>query len=393
MGPTSHARLSPSSAERWIECPASVRLAALMPVPPESPYALEGTTAHALAEITASATLEKITPRQKAGRLAAWHKRYAPDLEARAEMQRHVDAYTAYLVEALQREPFSQLMLEQRLPTGIPDCWGTTDAAIISPRHVEIVDFKYGQGIRVEAEGNPQLRLYAIGALESLGDLLGDVETVYMTVFQPRLDNVSTAQMPASELRAWRDSILPIAESARKPGAKFGPSEAACRWCPASGHCAAQLAKVTAEDFSVDPDLLTPEEIGEALARLPLIKTWMAALETGALDRAYSGEAIPGWKVVMSGARRYIEQPDAVLDRLLSWTNPDGTTYDVEDLSKRTLKGIGDLEKLLGTELFDVLCGTFVGKTEGKPSLVPESDKRAAIDPNGEAAAAFKEES
>lgn len=380
---TLHATLSPSSAERWISCPASVLLSEQAPEEQESVYAREGTACHALAELRARHTLIQAIPRYDQKR-AAWIKEFdiAPDAEA--EMLEHADAYVDFLRERLAATPGAQLLLEQRLPTGIPNSWGTSDAIIVSPTVVESIDLKYGMGVRVEAHGNPQLRLYGVGALDTYGDLLGDVEVVRLTVFQPRLGHVATEELSAQELRDWRDSILPIAKSALEPGAPFGPSEDACRWCPMSGRCKPQMEWATARDFGLEPNVLDDEELAGALDQLPAIKMWVAAVEAYTLHRAFSeGKPIPGYKVVQSGGKRSVVDHEGLIEAAVLLGFPE------DAVSTRKAKGIGELEKLLKRS-FDMVAGPFVKKGEGSPSLVPESDRRESINPEARAAEDFK---
>jgi len=344
-----------------------------VPEAPDNVYAREGTAAHALAEIMArNQLLGAVT-----GTRAAWREQYGISDEAEAEMAEHCQAYVGYLRSRLGEN--SQLLLEQRLPTGVPDCWGTSDAIIVSPSTVESVDLKYGLGVRVEAEGNPQLRLYGIGALESFGDLLGPVETVRLTIFQPRLNHVATEEIAAADLRAWRDSIIPTAELALGPDAPFGPSLETCRWCPVNGQCRAQAEYSTRQDFGLQADLMDEYELAEALARIPMIEAWCAAVRDYCLARVYSeGKPIPGYKVVMSGGRRVVTDPEAALEALTA------IGYTLDQVSVRKVRGIGELEKLLGGD-FGLAVGPFVQKTEGSPALVPESDKRPAVNPEAQA--------
>lgn len=348
----------------------------------DNEYTLEGTAAHALAEVEAS-TIASTPVRGQALRSARvrWRKEY-PNADE-AEMMPHVLAYVKLLKERLAVYPHSRLFLEQRMPTGIPECWGTSDAVIVSPEHVEIVDFKYGQGVAVSAEDNPQVRLYGAGALDTFGDLLGDVRLVLMTIFQPRLESVSTSEMTADDLRAWREEIvLPAAVEARGDNAHFGPSVDACRWCPAKGLCRAQMEAATAEDFSHSYDLLTLEELAAQLDRLPMVKQWITGVEDTALRLAYSEDkAIPGYKVVMSGGKRYVRDPEGAMEAL-------APLYEAEQYCDLKVKGIGALESLLKGQ-FDDVVGPYISKTEGKPSLVHESDKRKSINPNGQAASEF----
>jgi len=384
--PGSHAVLAPSAAERWISCPASVRVVAKLPREIDSPYAAEGTAAHALGEIEVRRAFGQLDDDGYRKALQRWRRTYAAFRDRYDEMRGHMLAYVALVQERAAQHPYTQVMVEQRVASGIPGCDGTADVALVSPVHVEIIDLKYGQGVTVEAEGNPQLRLYGVGALEKYGDLLGDVEHVYMTVFQPRLEHTLTAVMAAEDLRAWRDSLLPIAEQALGDDAPFGPSEAACRWCPASGSCPAQLAHVTERDFGTDVDQLSPEEMARALAMAPQIREWLNALEVAALRTAYSeGKPIPGYKVVLSGGKRVIDDVHtADVTTMLT-----ALGYTEEEFTERKLRGIVALEKLLGKQQFPIILADFVRKTEGKPSLVPESDKRRAISPDAEAVKEF----
>lgn len=380
-----HATLAPSAAERWISCPASVLLAEDVPEQPDSVYAREGTAAHALGELMARQQLLKdLTEKQYESQLRAWRKTFDVASDAEAEMAEHAQAYVDFLRERLDATPASSLLLEQRLPTGVPNCWGTSDAVIVSPTVVESVDLKYGMGIRVSAVDNPQLRLYGIGALEAYGDLLGEVHTVRMTIFQPRLAHVSTEELPAAELRSWRDSILPIAQAALEPGAPFGPSEEACRWCPMSGNCKPQMEWATTRDFGLQPDVMSDDELAAALDALPGIKQWVAAVEAYTLNRVYSeGKPIPGYKVVMSGGKRSISDHQGAIKALAD------LGYPLDKVATLKAKGIGELEKLLKGS-FDEVVGPFVKKGEGSPSLVPESDGREPINPEGQAAQDFQ---
>lgn len=384
--PGEHAVLSPSASERWISCPASVRMAEKVPEAPDSPYAAEGTAAHALGELRLRWYLHRINDRQYVDELTQWmidNAQYDYD-----EMVQHIGAYVALVDERRKTHPNTAVLVEQNVQTGIPQCSGTADVILVSPTHVEIIDLKYGAGVAVHAEGNSQLRLYAVGALEEYGDVLGTPTDVYMTVFQPRIGDghADTAHMTADDLRAWRDSLRPMAQVALGDDAPFGPSDEACRWCPASGRCAAQLEWVTQRDFGDDPDVLSPEELAEALAQVPAIQQWLNALEVVALRTVYSeGKSIPGFKVVMSGGQRYVSDPGGLRDELTA------LKYDEADFITEKVVGIGELEKLVGRKNFDSVLGAFIGKTTGKPSLVPETDKRASINPNDQAVKEFSE--
>lgn len=356
----------------------------MMPEEKESVYAREGTAAHELGELMArDQLLGTITKAAKAKALKAWRKEYDISDEAEAEMTDHGQGYVDYLRSRMGEHTGAVLLLEQRLPTGIPDSWGTSDAVIVSPDAVESVDFKYGMGVKVEAEANPQLRLYGVGALEQYGDLLGDVQTVRLTVYQPRLNHVASEELSASELREWRDSLLPVAALALGPDAPFGPGEDTCRWCPASGSCMAQMEWATERDFGIQSDTMSDDELAKALDDIPGIKKWCAAVEAHALHRVYSeGLPIPGYKVVMSGGRRGVNDHEGLIETAVA------IGYTREEVSVTKARGIGELEKALKDD-FDLVAGPYVSKSTGSPSLVPESDKRTAINPEAQAAEDF----
>jgi len=405
--PTEHANLSPSSAERWISCPASVGLINALPKKDDdgSKYAREGTLAHALAEIRAGLKFGLISDAQYADELMSWKAEF--DAEGyeegtEEEMYHHTTAFLNVIEERLDEYPNSTLLLEQRMDAGVPDCWGTSDVVIVSPEHVEIIDLKYGSGVPVSAVGNPQLRLYALGAFDTFGDLLGEPRVVHISVFQPRVrDGWSTEVLPVEDLLAWRAEVaIPAAEEALySDNPKFGPSEEACRWCPLAGVCRARLEKVTREDFgdplddeeylAPDPEkapLLGPADLARLLPKLPEIRAWVSAVEAAALEMAYSqGTEIPGWKVIRSGGKRSIVDPNQAIETLKA----NGFTED--QILDTKLKAMGTIEKMLGKKRFEALISPYVSKSAGRESLVPESDHRPAITPGSEAADDFAE--
>jgi RecB family exonuclease len=353
-----------------------------------SVYAMEGTAAHALAEIEASLAFGFYTKARYKGARNTWRKTYDIDEATELEMEVHAKSYVALLKERASLYDHTQLLLERRMDTGVPASWGTSDAVLVSPVHVEIVDYKFGAGVAVEAEDNPQLKLYALGALDTYGDVLGETELVRMTVHQPRMDHVLTAEMTPEALRAWRTEIIPIAELALTDDAPFGPSEVACRWCPASGRCAAQLEAVILEDFGTPPEVLTPEQMAEILPKLPEIAQWMKAFEAAALDIAYAqGGQIPGYKVVKSGGvRKHLDEDESIA----YLTGPLGLKRS--QVVNEKIRGLGELEKVMGKKEFAECMKNHLGKTEGKPALVPESDPRPPISPTQQAQEDFRDE-
>lgn len=393
--PGEHAKLSPSDAERWISCPAAIGMDEKFAEEESSEYAEEGTAAHAWAELKARhRILKNLSDGQYQAEYVKWAEEFGRFVETDddwAEMDRHTTAYVDFLKERLALHPNSILLLEQRLNTGVPSSWGTSDAVIVSPVHIEIDDFKYGAGIRISALKNPQTRLYACGALDEFGDLLGETELVTIGVFQPRMNNVDSETLSPADLRAWRAEVaIPAAELALGPDAPFGPSDEACRWCPASGQCQAQLEAVFAvADFEEDPKVLTPEQMAEVQDKIKMIRDWANAFEVALLHAAYSeGKHIPGYKVVLSGGQRGVRDPDRAREVLLE------AKYAPSDfLAPQKIRGIGELEKLLGKDQFKTLLEDtgIVTKSDGKPAIAHESDSRPAIDPNTEAQKEFSE--
>lgn len=389
--PDAHARLSPSASERWISCPASVQLSERLPTPPDSVYAREGTCAHALADIEGRHEFGQIADEERDQLIDQWRDEFSDVLESElpgsveSEMREHVTEYLMVIHEAKKRHPYTQVLFEQRMAVGVPSSWGTSDCVLVSPWHVESIDLKYGTGVTVSARKNPQLRSYSCGALDTFGDILGDTEDVYMTVVQPRLDHIETEHLTADELRAWRRDVLaPAADEALGDNPSFGPSEEACRWCPASGQCKAQLEFALDNDFGQDVDLLSDEEMAEQFGQIGFVKQWLTAMEEAALTRAYAqGRQLPGWKVVASGGKRVVSDPDGAIDKLVE------LGHSVTAVTNTKIKGIGDLEKLVGKKELPTLLGEFITKTDGKPSLVAESDKRPSITPTTDAIADF----
>lgn len=413
--PSAHAKLSPSSAETWVNCPASIRMKeqyASKLDDEDSVYAREGTIAHALAELEAGLFFGLIGKREYNRGMKAWKAEFAAQDYPEGtlgEMQGHVRNFVEYIKDHKKRRPHSRILLEQRMDSGVPTCWGTSDVVIVSPTHVEIIDLKYGAGIRVVAKENKQLRLYGCGAMDTFSDILGEPDMIFISVYQPRLDHYDTEEITPEDLRKWReDDIIPRAELALGDDAPFGPSESACRWCPVASICRVRVEAAVAEDFGEafldepipeevpKPEVLTPEELAAALERAPFISAWLASLEKYALDFAYTqGGTIPGYKVVRSGGQRYITDHPAAIQTLID------RGFKAGEVSNIKAKGIGDLEKLFaksstsaaeGKREFTAVLGKYLGKTTGKESLVPESDKRDPISPVSEAEKDFAAE-
>ena len=365
--PTRHARLSPSSAERWINCPGSVRLSEQCEPDTGSSYAEEGTRAHALAEAFLRWTIEEIGREDYLETL----EKIAPDGEMLEAVQFYGDTVMQLLQEAGRD---AELAVEQELQLGqwVPDGFGTSDAVILGDDLIHVIDFKYGKGIRVESEGNPQIRLYALGAWDKFSTLY-DFKTVRMTIAQPRLDHVSTAEMSVKDLRVWGSTVVETAaHQTLEEDAKLSCGDW-CRFCPAKILCRARAEanlELARMDFK-EPDLLTDDEIGTVLQTAEQLRSWVKDVEGYALDEAVKGKHFSGWKLVRGRSNRKYADTDKVAEKLKGEGFTDEQIYSAPELL-----GITAMEKLVGKTKLSKLLGELLVKPEGKPTLVPESDKR-----------------
>lgn len=384
-----HAKLSPSSAARWLTCTASVALEAGIE-DKASEYAEEGTYAHALCEIEAKYATGQITKRQ----LTAQKKKIYNEEFHDAEVEESALYYANYIKEtvAMLKELNGEdpaVMFEQRLDLSrwVPECFGTADCVIISGHTIHVIDFKYGKGVEVSSAGNPQMQLYAAGAL-ALFEPLYDIRTVGMTILQPRLSNKATSVMPVSDLEDWlTDVVMPKAEEALSGIGVYLPSEAACRFCKAKGECAARAEKFV-ELFEEDPDpgVLSLERLGEILSMTRDMKTWLSELEASATQRLLSGDKIPGWKLVEAKTRRQIPDEEAAAKALRDAGLSDEQIFTVK------LAGITAIEKALGKKRAAEALEGLIVKPKGGPALAPQTDKRPELHPEEAILEAFEEE-
>lgn len=369
-----HAILSPSGSGTWLTCPASIRMCRDLPREESSVYALEGTQFHTLCEVEARYRLLGGSQEEYADALLEWA--LETEVAWQEDQWQYVKEWLKFLEDAMQDDPDAIVLLERRVDTGVPGSWGTADVVIISTRlgWVRVIDIKYGAGIRVNATENTQLMLYGLGALGLVEDPTV-INEVTVTVWQPRMNNISDYTLSRKELEKWREEIIPIAKLALGEDAPFGPSESACRFCPAAGFCAPRTRFMLEQDFG-DPNVLTSEEMADAYRRTSALKKWIADIEDSALKRAYEESgSVPGFKVVRSGGRRQILDPDEAIDRLLNANFPPEKVYS------RKPATLGQLDKLVGSpeELQQVL-GDLLVKSEGRLSLAPDSDPRPPAD-------------
>lgn len=398
MSETKHALLGASSAERWIHCPPSVVLTQDMP-DTTSPYALEGTIAHALAELKVRKQfLTGVGPKRYATLSYAIKERLGDHIKALngnldaldttwAEMDSCTDTYLDAVKEAFSAAgSYPYLALEQRVDFSrwVPEGFGTADCVIIGNGSLHIIDYKHGKGVQVEAEDNPQLMLYALGALERYIALY-DIHTVRWSIVQPRNDGVSHAPETDKEsLYQWAEDIVqPAAELAVKGEGAYAVGDW-CRFCKAKATCRARSDHNLALDgfTQTKPALLTPEEISDILSRSRDLVSWLKDLEGHSLTELLNGQEIPGWKAVAGRAIRAWTDQEAAFRKALELGTPEAMLYERKPIS------LAQLEKTLGKKGFEPLAD-FVTVPPGKPTLAPESDKRAAISNRADAETDF----
>lgn len=387
--PTKHARCSASSAFRWINCPGSVALSEQCPDPGSSSYADEGTLAHSLGELKLRRWLKEVSVAQYKKHLAEIHQNDYYN----GEMEEATDFYVnTVLEEYAAAGKGAVLMVEQRLclTKWIPEGFGTGDAIIISIAHqyIQVIDLKYGKGVKVEATNNPQLRLYGLGAVD-LFDGLYDFDTVKTTIVQPRLDHISSEENILEELLLWaEEDVAPRAIMAME-GTDYFAAGDWCRFCPAKAVCrkrASTNLEMARHEFK-HPQLLTDEEIGEVLQRADELQKWAADVSAYALDQALSGHHFEGWKLVEGRSVRKYADDIQVADALKA------AGFDEAVLYERKLYGITAMEKTVGKKRLTEILGDLIIKPLGKPVLVPESDKRKPINTAAAAQTDFTEES
>lgn len=360
--PDKHAFLSASSAHRWMRCTSSPALCAGMEER-ESPYAREGTDAHSLCEHKVLKALGRESADPTEGL-----EHYDREMEDCAEEYRNF--VMEQVEEARGRCGDPLVLVEQRLDFSrwVPEAFGTGDCVIVADGVLTVIDFKYGVGVLVSAEGNPQMRCYALGALDEFGCLY-DVESVRMCIFQPRRGNVSISEVPVGELLSWASSELaPRARLAYEGKGDFEPGDH-CVFCAAKAVCRARAERnmeLARYDFE-PPATLGDDEIAAILARADELVSWAGDVKDYALQKAVSGTRFAGFKVVEGRSNRKYADEDAVAAAV------SAAGYDPYE---RKVLGITAMTALLGRRQFDEILGGLVVKPQGKPTLVPESDKR-----------------
>lgn len=378
MPPSLHAILSASSAKRWMSCPPSARLEEKLRDrfgDRSSPFAEEGSRAHALAELKLRRELGEIN---KFSFETQRNAMTGVDSEMEWATNLYVDIVMQKYYAAKNACPDAQLLIEQRLDFSrwVPHGFGTGDVVILSDSILEVADLKYGKGIPVQAERNPQARCYGLGALAAHGDLYGFTK-ICNTIIQPRLDSVTEEVLTREELLRWAEEELkPKAELAWEGKGEYEPGDH-CRFCAARALCYHRAAKcMQVFDSGLQtPGILPDSEIPRILECADVIESWIKDIRAYAQAQALKGQQWAGFKLVQ-GRRppRKWTDTEAVVDQLSRAGYTDEQIY-----KPRELISVGEAEKLLGKPAFRAILGALSSQGEGAPTLVPESDKRLAI--------------
>lgn len=295
------------------------------------------------------------------------------------EMEEYTDEYKSIVLEKLQearqKTPDAQLLIETRLDFGhfIKDSFGTADAIIIADGMMEVIDFKYGKGVEVSAVENPQMMIYALGAYDRFC-IEYKIESVKMSIVQPRIDNISGYLLPVKDLLRWREEML--VPKARLAYAGEGLQQCGewCKFCKVKGNCRV-VAERCLDAVKTDPRLLSATEMAASiLPELPLIKSWLATVEEYTLEQALSGVEYNGYKLVEGRSIRRITDSEG-----LSIALTDAGFDEADIYRPRELRNITDMEKLVGKKRFAVIAEGYIEKPQGKPTLVPDNDKRPAM--------------
>ncbi len=374
-----HALLSASKAEQWLNCPPSARLQEGVP-DSRSAYADEGTAAHEYAELRMRRYLlpcnaaqrreldEKIETFQRSSAY------FGPEMEGC--VQDYVDFVEERFMAAKARSADAVLLLESLADFSdwVPEGKGTNDVVIVADGMMDVIDLKYGKGVPVSAIGNPQIRLYALGAWAE-HSLYYDIQDVHLSIVQPRLDSITTDVMPIDELVDWAASVVrPAAALAWEGAGEHRPGEH-CRWCKVKAKCRARAdANMTALAYEFqDPALMTLDEIGAILHVAQQLKTWAGDIEDYAFEQAKTGQHVPGWKLVEGRSSRAITDAGALQTKLTE------SGFTADQITETKLLGITKLEAVVTKKKLAALAGDLIMKPPGKPVLVAETDPRAEL--------------
>ena len=386
MGAAAHALLSASSAHRWLVCTAAPKLEETFP-DTTSEYAREGTLAHEICELKLAKYVTAMAKGTYTKKLNALKKQelYQP------EMLETSEAYMDYIKSvALSYPTAPAIAIERRVNFSdyAPEGFGTADCLLLAGSVLHVIDYKHGKGVAVDATNNPQMMLYALGAVHDYA-MLYRFEAVKMTIVQPRVGNISEFELSTDTLLHWGEAVVkPKAQEALSDAGQFVPGEH-CRFCRAKYACKARSEHYAAfaepARARADPRLLTLEELSAFLHDAELLKKWAEDLKKYALAECLEGHAVPGWKAVAGRGSRSFKDTDAAFKKLIENGIEESVLYE------RTPLSLAQAEQAIGKKIFGELVGDMVVKNPGAPTLVPESDKRPAVTNVAKAANVFED--
>ena len=390
-----HALLSASASHRWLNCTAAPRYEEQFPDGETSVYAQEGTLAHKFCEEVADYNFHNQDKRTFNRHIEKLKK----DPLYSEEMEKTAMFYGQYLWQkylSFENKPFTVQEDRVDLTDWIPDGFGTCDSVMIGSGRLHITDYKHGKGVAVDSKNNPQMRLYALGALKKYMPIFGDtIKVVSMAIVQPRItEEVDEEELTVEELFAWGERIKPIAQRAHDGNGEFLPGTW-CRFCKGRHVCRARSENATAmEDFKdaliegnmtedqkkaveaqkiLDgnaPVMLSDEEVADLIKRGEILVAWYEDLKDYALQAILTGKTIPGFKVVAGKSNRAFKDEDAAFKAIMAGGYEEAMLYE------RKAKSLSALEKMIGKKDFESLVGKYVIKPMGKPTLVDAADKR-----------------
>lgn len=369
-----HALLGASSSHRWLHCPPSARAEEKYP-DSGSEYAEEGSLAHAIAARNLKERFGRNTESEDKEIAELGRYKTGEMVELTADYADYVmTRFNEAVAETPGMKAKPQLLVEHRIDYSdwVPEGFGTGDAIIISHDTIEIIDFKYGKGVAVAAEENPQMMLYALGAIDEF-EYAYNFSKITLTIYQPRIGNISSWETTPVELQKWGWLVVKPTALLAWQGLGNKCSGEWCRFCKAKGECG-RLAIDSLGLYELAKEEIDNDDLGGILEQLPLIKDWVKAIEERSMNKALNGERIPGFKLVEGRSVRTITDVKSVIAILAS------VGYQNEQLFKPVEpRSLTELEKLVGAKRFKELCGQWVEKPQGKPTLVPVSDKRKEL--------------
>lgn len=368
----SHALLSPSGADRWINCPRSARFEQKFPESPPSTFSEEGSAAHLYARNEIAAYLG-LAPEPIP-------KEYEQFFNAQfqSDYRNYVDFAINKIKKTREESPNVIIFLERKVDASIwiPEGFGTVDLTLITNDEINVVDLKFGKGIRVDAEVNPQLRIYGAAAL-NMFDHLFEIKKVVMTIVQPRLNHISVESLSKDELVDWMETVVQPAAALAWNGQGQFIAGNHCKWCRAKAQCSARAqanTELARFDFAA-PGSMADEAIGHVLTKAAMLHSWVKDIEEFAYLQALKGRIWPGFKLVEGRSTRKFVDNDAVTAALID------AGVDSELLYERSLRSMTELEKRVGKNMFARILGDLVVKSPGKPTLVPSEDRRPEFYP------------